>query len=233
MPPGISLVLCPGLLCDDALWTHQTAALSDIADVRVADFKPLESIRGMAESVLMAAPSRFALAGFSMGGYVAQEIMRLAPDRVDRLALLDTLARADSPEQTQRRKAMMDQATRGRFRGVTAQLMPLLLHESRLADTALTEAISAMAERVGQAAFMRHQVAIAERVDGRTDLPAISCPTLVLCGRNDQLTPSDHHHDMAAAIAGADLVVLGDCGHMSPMERPDAVSTALRGWLMG
>ena len=225
------LILCPGLLCDAALWRHQTEHLADIADITVPDFTIDDSIRGMASRLLAAAPERFALAGLSMGGYVAQEVIRQAPNRVTRLALLDTSARADTPEQTKRRRDLMDLAGRGRFRGVTPQLMPLLVHPDRLDDETLTGAIMAMAETVGPEAFLRQQAAIAARPDGRGDLARIACPTLVLCGRQDRLTPLEVNAEIAEAIPGADLVVLGACGHMTSMERPEATTAALRVWL--
>ena len=225
------LVLCPGLLCDEALWGHQFEHLADIVDVSVADFTRQDSIRAMAEAVLSEAPPRFAIAGLSMGGYVAQEIMRLAPERVLKLALLDTSARIDGEEYLSRRRGLLELARKGKFKGVTPALLPMLIHPSRLDDRALTGAITAMAARVGQQAFLSQQTAIMGRVDSRADLADLACPTLVLCGRDDQLTPLDGHVEMAEAIPGADLIVLGACGHLSTMERPEAVTGALRGWL--
>ena len=225
------LVLCPGLLCDHALWSAQSRALSDLAAPSVADFTRAESIADMARSVLDAAPDRFALAGLSMGGYVAQEVIRRAPGHVTRLALLDTSARPESAEQTRRRRELLALAARGRFDEVTPRLLPLLVAADRLADEALCGAIAAMAGRVGPEAFARQQQAIMGRADGRGDLPRIACPTLVLCGREDRLTPVEHHTELAERVPSADLVVLAGCGHMSAMERPDAVSAALRHWL--
>ena len=226
------LILCPGLLCDPALWRAQIDGLQDCTTLHIADFTTDDSITAMAERVLDAAPDTFALAGLSMGGYVAQEIVRQAPERVSRLALLDTSARVDSETVSRRRQDFIALAGRGRFRGVTPKLMPLLIHPERLDDAALTDDIQAMAERVGGDAFLRQQKVIQARVDGREDLRRIRCPTLVLCGREDQLTPLDAHIEMAENIPGADLVVLGRCGHMSTMERPGDVTAALRNWLL-
>lgn len=226
-----NLILCPGLLCDTALWQAQIDGLRDCTTVHVADFTHDDSFAAMAERVLGAAPDSFALAGLSMGGYVAQEIMRQAPERVTRLALLDTSARCDTDVVSQRRKDFIGLAGRGRFRGVTPKLMPLLVHPERLDDSALTGAIQAMAERVGADAFLRQQAAIQNRVDGREALRHISCPTLVLCGRQDQLTPLDVHIELAENIPDADLVVLGRCGHMSTMERPGDVTAVMKNWL--
>lgn len=225
------LVLLPGLLCDAALWRGQIDDLADIAAPWVADMTRDDSVSRMAARVLEAAPPRFALAGLSMGGYVAQEIMRQAPERVARLALLDTSARPDSPEQTARRRGLIDLAEKGEFRGVTPRLLPVFLHPDRLNDKELTAAVMAMAERVGKDAFLRQQRAIISRPDSRPSLAAIACPTLVLCGRQDQLTPLDLHEEIAAGIRGAQLVVIEECGHLSTMERPWEVSVALRQWL--
>ena len=225
------LVLLPGLLCDAALWRGQIDDLADIAAPWVADMTRDDSVTRMAERVLAAAPPRFALAGLSMGGYVAQEIMRQAPARVERVALLDTSARPDSPEQTARRRGLIDLAEKGEFRGVTPRLLPVFLHPGRLDDKELTEAVMAMAERVGKDAFLRQQRAIIGRPDSRPSLAAIACPTLVLCGRQDQLTPLDLHQEIAAGVRGAQLVIIEECGHLSTMERPWEVSVALRQWL--
>lgn len=225
------LVLLPGLLCDEALWAHQVQTLADIADVSVADMTLDDTVEGMAERVLEAAPEKFALAGLSMGGYVAQEIMRRAPERVERLALLDTTARADSPEQTKQRSAFIDQLEFGEFRGVTTRLLPLLIHEDRLHEEEITAVIKASAENVGSEAYVRQQKAVMSRPDGLGDLKKITCPALVLCGRQDALTPLDLHEEMAAAIPGASLVVVEDCGHLPPLERPRTVSAVMRYWL--
>ncbi|MCH8836107.1 MAG: alpha/beta hydrolase, partial [Proteobacteria bacterium] len=171
------LVLLPGLLCDAALWRHQTDTLADIAEITVADLTGDDRFDDMARTVLKAAPETFALAGLSMGGYVAHEIMRQAPDRVTRLALLDTSARADTPGQSERRRAFIEQTRHGDFKGVTSRLLPMLIHPDRLEDGDLTGTITAMAEGVGREAFLRQQNAIMNRPDGRRDLSAIHCPT--------------------------------------------------------
>lgn len=226
------LLLVPGLLCDDALWSHQAEYLADIAEIAVADTLRDDSIGAMASRALAAAPESFALAGLSMGGYVAFEIVRRAPQRVARLALLDTSARADTAEQSARRRGLIELAEKGHFKGVTPRLLPLLIHRDRQSDQALAGAVAAMAERVGQAAFLRQQRAIMGRPDSRADLPGINAPTMVLCGRQDALTPLALHEEMAAAIPGARLCVVEECGHLSPMERPHAVTALMRDWLL-
>jgi pimeloyl-ACP methyl ester carboxylesterase len=180
---------------------------------------------------LAAAPETFALAGLSMGGYAAQEIIRQAPERVERLALLDTSSRPDSPENTEQRKGFIEQLELGDFKGVTSRLLPLLVHQDRLSDDALMAVIQGSAENVGAEAYVRQQKAIMTRQDGRQSLKKVTCPALVLCGREDALTPLVLHEEMAAAIPGASLVVIEDCGHLAPLERPRAVSAVMRYWL--
>lgn len=227
-----SLVLVPGLLCDAALWRGQSEDLVDICTPWVADVTRDNSMTMMAKRVLGKAPAgRFALAGLSMGGYVAQAIMRLAPERVERLALFDTSALADTPEQTARRRGLIELAEKGEFRGVTPRLLPLFLHPDRLSDPALTAAVMAMTERVGKDAFLRQQRAIMGRPDSRPNLPKITCPTLVLCGRQDEMTPLGWSEEIASLVPGARLHVIEHCGHLSTMERPWEVTVAMRQWL--
>lgn len=226
-----TLVLLPGLLCDDRLWKPQVEALSDIAEIVIADMTRDETMSDMAARALDAAPETFALAGLSMGGYVAFEIMRRAPGRVRRLALLDTGARADTAEQTTRRKDLIALADRGEFKAVSPRLLPLFVHENRLADTALIDDITRMADGVGKDAFLRQQKAIMGRPDSRPGLAEIDCPALVVCGRQDALTPVELSEEIAGLIPGADLVLIDDCGHLATMERPHAVNAALRAWM--
>lgn len=226
------LALLPGLLLDESFWRNQVEGLADVAEPLVVDVTRRDSIQAMASDVLADLPERFALCGLSMGGYVALEIMRQAPERVERLALLDTKARPDDPEMVARRRGLIELAQKGQFKGVTPRLLPLLIHPSRLQDEALTNHILAMAEAVGRDGFLRQQKAILGRPDFRPLLPTIRCPTLVLCGRQDQLTPVDAHLELAAGIADARLVVLEDCGHLPPLELPERTSSELRRWLM-
>ncbi|HEX6012957.1 MAG TPA: alpha/beta fold hydrolase [Geminicoccaceae bacterium] len=225
------LVLLPGLLCDARLFAAQLPALSAETEVTVADLARDGTIGAMAERVLATAPARFALAGLSMGGYVAFEILRNAPERVARLALLDTQARADTEEALARRRGLMQLAEKGEFKGVSPRLMPFFIHRDRLGDRELTGTVQAMAESVGRDGFLRQQAAIMARPDSRPDLPAIACPTLVLAGREDAVTPPERQHEMATAIPDATLVLLPRCGHLSPLERPEAVARQLLLWL--
>jgi len=226
-----NLVLLPGLLCDATLWRHQRKYLGELADITVADFTHDDSMAGMAEAALGKAPERFALAGISMGGYVALEIMRRAPERVTRLALLDTSAKGEMETQTKRRRELIRMSKEGKFREITPQLLPFLIHPDRQEDKELTEAIIKMADNIGPDAFLRQETAIMGRSDSRDDLGRIKCPTLILCGRQDALTPVEAHEEMAAGISTARFVIIEDCGHMSAMERPQAVTAFLRDWL--
>jgi pimeloyl-ACP methyl ester carboxylesterase len=225
------LLLLPGLLCDGRLWQPQVEAMSEIADIVIADMTRDDTIAGMVARALDVMPEHFALAGLSMGGYAAFEVMRQAPERVTRLALLDTGARADTAEETTRRKELIALADRGEFKAVSPRLLPLFVHESRLSDDALISEVTAMADSVGKDAFLRQQKAIMHRPDSRPGLPRVDCPTLVLCGREDVLTPPELSEEIAGLIRGADLLLIDDCGHLSTMERPAAVNAALASWL--
>jgi pimeloyl-ACP methyl ester carboxylesterase len=221
----------PGLLCDAALWQPQLAGLADIAKAEVPDLTRDDSVAAMAARVLAAAPPRFALAGLSMGGYVAFEILRQQPERVTRLALLDTSARPDTPLQIGFRRELIALATQGAFRLVPNRLLPLYIHASRLSDAALAHRINEMAERLGPEVFLRQQGAIMGRPDSRPLLPRIACPTLILCGRVDTRTPPALHEEMATLIPGSRLEMIEECGHLATLERPDEVNAALRRWL--
>lgn len=231
--PGTSktpLVLLPGLLNDRRLYEHQTEALADIAEPRVGDLTGASSIANLARQVLASAPERFALAGLSMGGYVAFEILRQAPGRVRGLALLDTTARPDTPESTENRHRLIKLSATD-FRAVTRALLPRLLHPAHLGDSARSGLVYAMADSVGRAAFVSQQTAIMHRVDSRPHLGQIRCPTLVLCGREDVITPVEVHEEIASAIPAARLEVIEHCGHLSALEQPAPVTAALRVWL--
>ncbi len=226
-----TLVLLPGMLCDAALWRHQVNTLDDVADIHVGDLTRHDSIGAMAQAVLEAVTGPFALAGLSMGGYVAFEILRRAPERVTRVALLDTAAHGEPTEGRRRRAALIDLSRQGRFKGVTPHLLPSLVHPRHENDPTVRDTVLTMAERVGHAAFERQQRAIMNRPDSTADLPGITRPALVLCGREDAVTPLAVHEEMAAALPRAFLVPVEDCGHLAPLEQPAAVSAALRLWL--
>jgi pimeloyl-ACP methyl ester carboxylesterase len=226
-----NLVLVPGLLCTGALWAPQVAALADIANCTIADHRRHRTLKGIARSILAAAPRRFALAGLSMGGYIAYEIVRQAPERVQRLALLDTGCRADTPERTASRRDLVANARRKGVAHAQRLLMPALVHKARLADKALVESVVQMAVDTGLAAFERQEAALIGRPDNRPFLPHVRCPTLVIVGREDALTPPELAREIAKGIPGARLKIIPDCGHLSTLERPEAVNRALRAWL--
>lgn len=228
--PRIPLLLLPGLLCDARLWRDPAQALADVAEVRHADLTRDDSVAGMAARVLAEAPAEFALAALSMGGYVAFEILRQAPRRVLKLALLDTSARLDPPKRRAVRQAGLALAEAGRFAGVTRKLLPQLVHESRV-DSEVGEDVMAMAQRVGLQAFLRQQRAIIDRPDSLPLLPTLTQPTLVAVGENDQMTLPEESTLIHASIPGARLHVFARCGHLPPMEVPQETAQVLRGWL--
>jgi pimeloyl-ACP methyl ester carboxylesterase len=224
-------VLIAGLNCSARLYAEQVPHLWQFGPVTIADHRRDDTIAGIAGRVLAAAPPRFALAGLSMGGYVAFEIMRQAPDRVTKLALLDTGAGAETADRTKARQPLLELAQSGRFAEITDLQFPLLVHRSRHGDGALKAVVRAMNAETGPQAYVRQQRAIIGRPDSRPSLAAIACPTLVLVGDDDQLTPPDLAREMATAIPGARLAVIAGCGHLSTIERPEAVNKALVEWL--
>ena len=233
MADKIPLLLIPGTLCDGALWRHQSAHLSDIAEISVADHTRADSVEDIVGQILADAPPRFALAGLSMGGYLALGIMRRAPERVSKLCLFDTSARPETPEARARREDLIRLVQRGTFKGVTQRMLPLFIHPDRLSDDLLCRAIMQMGERVGAEVYLRQQLANMGRPDSRAMLPSIRCPTLVACGRQDKLTPLELSEEIAASIPKAVLVVIEDCAHLPTMERPQAATALMRYWLLG
>lgn len=224
------LLFLPGLLCDGRLWRDQADGVADLATPRIADLTLDDTVAGMARRALAAAPDRFALAALSMGGYVAFEILRQAPDRVTRVALFDTSARLDGVARSRQRRVSLASAEKGRFIGVGRGLMPRLIHASHLGGP-LEAVIRGMADRVGAEAFARQQQAILTRPDSRPGLGAIRVPTLVAAGDSDQMTPLAEAEAIRDAIPGARLHVLADCGHLPPLEQPAETTTLLRAWL--
>jgi pimeloyl-ACP methyl ester carboxylesterase len=227
---GQPTVFIPGLLCSPRLFAEQLPAAWRLGPVTVANHHG-DSVRSSAARVLAAAPPRFAVVGLSMGGYVAFEIMRQAADRVTRLALLDTTARPDGAEQTRRRHEQVKRARDGQFAGVVDELFRAWVRPAAHGDVALRRVVGQMAAETGAAAFARQQTAIMTRPDSVPDLAAIRCPTLVVVGEQDQVTPRAHAQQIAAAVVGAELVVLPDCGHLSTLEQPAALARVLAEWL--
>ena len=197
----------------------------------VADLARQDSVAAMADAVLAESPARFSLARLSMGGYVALEVIRRAPQRVARLALLNTSARPDAVEQTKRREELIRESELGTFKGITPRLLPMMLHVEALDNSLLSAAVFAMAEDVGKEGFMRQQRAILGRSDSRPGLGQITCPTLVIGGDSDRLMPPDVYRELADAIPGATLLIVETCGHLSSMEYPEIVTDAMAAWL--
>ncbi len=230
MSARVPLLLLPGLLCDARIWRDPAAALADLAQTSVPDLSGEDSIVAMAARVLDAAPPRFALAGLSMGGYVAFEILRQQPHRVQRLALFDTSAAPDTPERARQRRLGIASIRQGRFVGVTRQLLPRLVHARHVHGPVGAE-VQAMAQRVGADAYLRQQTAILGRPDSRPMLAGIAVPTLVVVGADDVMTPPSESEAIASGIRGATLHRLAECGHLPPMEQPDVSAALLRAWL--
>jgi len=224
-------VLVSGLSCTATVYFNQIPALWRFGSVTLADHMRGETLVEIAGNILAAAPPRFALAGFSLGGYIAFEIMRQAADRVEKLALLDTSARPETPEQAERRRERIAMAHAGRYRETLEEHYPTIVHPSRHGDAALRRLYLTMAEEYGSEAFIRHALAIMQRADSRKDLVAIACPTLVLVGDHDELTPPETAREMADGIEDALLVIVPECGHMTLIEKPDAVNKALAEWM--
>jgi len=230
MTDRLPLLLLPGLLNDAELWRAQIADLSDIADCIVGDQTRGETMQAVVEDVLAQAPARFALAGFSLGGFVAQAILRTAPERVLRLALIDTSIHADSPERARQRQTQRASVRLpGKFHGFGDTLMRSYIDVSRLDDYVLVQRVRDMTARLGAEVFLRQSAL--DRVDGHDVLAGYRDPLLIVCGANDRITPLAISEEMHALVAHSNLVVLPDCGHLAPMEKPDEVSAAMRDWL--
>lgn len=224
------LILVPGLGSDRAVWERTIAALGDRADCTVGDTLSDDSLPGMAQRILAAAPERFALAGVSMGGMVALEIVRAAPERVTRLAIIDSNARPDTPEQAEGRRRQIAGARAATDpRALAEASLAWLIHRDAPAD--VRETMVAMSLRVGMEAYARQSEAVLARPDQRPVLPTIAVPTLVVMGADDAMIPRDRAEEIVAAVPGAELAVIPDCGHLPPIEAPAATAELLARWL--
>lgn len=228
---SLPTVLVPGLLCSPRLYAEQLPALWRSGPVTVASHRHDDSMAAIAGRILAAAPPRFALAGLSMGGYLAFEIMRQAPHRVERLALLNTSAHPDTAEASAGRREQIAMAEDGKLTEVVDLLAQRWLRAAVRGDQALLGVIRQMADETGPEAFARQQAAIMSRPDSRPGLTAIGCPTLVVAGTEDEVTVPGHGEEIASLIPRARLVMIPDCGHLSTLERPEAVTRALTDWL--
>ena len=225
--PTTPIMLIPGLLCSPRLYGEQIPHLWRFGPVTIADHTRDDSMSAIARRILASAPSRFALIGLSMGGYVSFEIMRQAPERVVKLALLDTSARPDTPEQSQARREQIVLAQSGRIAEVLDATLPHLVHPKHRTDERVRQVLYQMAADVGVDGFVRQQLANITRPDSRPGLSAIRCPTLVIVGDGDALTPPDRAAEIADGVAGARLVTIPESGHASAVEQPEYVTQAL------
>lgn len=226
--PRPSLLLLCGLLCDRSVWRHQADGLAALADVQVHDFRGHDRIEAMAATVLAAAPARFALAGHSMGARVALEVFRQAPQRVDRIALLDTGIHTVQPGERDKREALVALARRDGMRALAKAWLPPMLHST---SQALHAELQAMVERMTPDDFAGQVEALLQRPDPTALLASLPRPVLVGVGEHDRWSPPAQHEAMAARIGSTRLAVFADAGHMAPCEQPDAVTAALRDWL--
>lgn len=233
MTQPVPIVLIPGLTCSARLFTPQLPVLWPIGPVTIADHRRDDSMEAIAKRILADAPPSFALAGLSMGGYIAFAMMRLAPERIVRLALLDTSARADTPEQVTVRRTQIAMAKEGRYAEISDLAMPRYIHVNRQNDEPLKTIVRQMAQETGAEAFVRQMTAIMTRPDSRPLLASITCPTLILVGDGDVATPPELAREIAGGITGAKLAVIANCGHLSTLERPEPVNAALAEWLAG
>jgi len=229
------VVLVPGLVCDAAVWEHTRPLLAARAEVHVAHHGTLDSLGAMAEKVLREAPPRFAIAGHSMGGRVALEAWRRAPERIAALALLDTgvtpLAAGDAGErEAAGRHELLRLAREQGMAAMASRWVQGMVWKPRLDDAPLITSIVDMMARSSAEVFAAQIRALLARPDAAALLPGIRCPTLVLCGQDDSWAPAPRHREMAANIPGSRLVLVPDCGHMCTMERPEAVTRALLEW---
>lgn len=228
---GRALILVPGLICDAEVWEHGYKHLSEVADCTVAPADESDTMQGLAEAVLAAAPDEFAIAGFSMGGYVALEVLRQAPGRVTRLAILDATARSDTAEKAAGRRATIVDCNEGRFTEVLDRFIPQLLHLEKMSGP-LPARVRAMGERVGPELFARRHRAMLTRTDGRELLAMTDIPVRAIVGRSDALSSVEEHAEIAALAPRGRLSIVEDCGHMPPLERPQAATALLRDWLL-
>lgn len=231
MDQTIPILLVPGLASSPRIYAPVIPALWRFGSVMVANHIRDDSMAAIARRILAEAPPRFALAGHSMGGYIAFEIMRQAAERVTRLALINTQARPDTGEAAERRRGLMARARRGELRIVREEMFPDLVHPSRRDDASLRVLVHEQGEDVGVEGYLRQQTAIIARVDSRPTLATIKCPTLVLTGDADSTIPNALSKEMAEGIAGARLVILSQCGHLPQPEQPEATAAALTEWL--
>jgi len=231
MPDDVPVLLVPGLACSPRIYARQVPALWQVAPVMLANHARDATMAGIARRILSEAPPRFAVAGHSMGGYIALEMFRQSPERIARMALLNTSARPDAPEMSEKRRGWIAQCRAGGFHDVLDGIFPNFVHPRRGADADLKKTVMEMGDDVGVDAFIRQNEASIGRADSRPLLSSIKCPVLVLSSDTDNMVKIEFSHELAAGISGAKLVVVPDCGHLPQIEKPEAVTAALVEWL--
>ena len=232
MTRQIPLVLIPSQLCTALAWQHQVQHLKDIAYPMVPDHACHPTMEAIARNILETAPDSFALAAHGMGGFIAFEIMRQQPQRVEKLALFDTLANADMPAQTKRREGYADLVRAGKFDQVVEERIPILFSEAHRSNEDLLNIARQMARDTGAEGFLNQQSAIMGRIDSRPSLPAITCPTLVAIGREDAITAISDAEEISGLIQHSQLEIIEDSGHLTLLEQPEKVNQLLRDWLL-
>ena len=231
--PRTPILMIPGLNATPRAFEAQMETLWRFGPVTIADNRQGSTVGEMAAAILADAPPRFVLGGFSMGGYVAFEIMRRAPERVSRLMLIDTQARPDTPEATANRRRGMELARAGKLDLAAAGTFPAAVHPAHVDDPALRAIHLDMARANGVEAYLRQQEAIIARPDSGPDLARIAVPTLIVVGDGDQITPPAAAQEMAAGSPGARLVVIAQAGHLALIEQPALVNAAIAAFLPG
>ncbi|WP_428408985.1 alpha/beta fold hydrolase [Hyphococcus sp.] len=229
-----ALLLLPGLLCDETVWRAQVQRFSSEANVIVADYGDADSITGMAERALSAAPQRFALAGHSMGARVALEALRMAPGKVERLALLDTGIHAVKPAEHEKRMRLVNLARNEGMDALCEAWLPPMVHPKFRQDDGFLKPLREMVAGFTPARFAGQIQALLTRPDTMPALAAINCPVLVGVGRQDEWSPVDQHEDILARLNGdAKMAIFEEAGHMAPFEAPQSVNGALAEWFTG
>lgn len=231
MSESIPLLLVPGLICSPRIYLPQLPVLWRVGPVMFPNHIRDNTMAGIAKRILDEAPKRFALAGHSMGGYIALEMFRQAPERIARLALLSTSARPETPEASEGRRALIAETKAGGYPAIIEKLFAKFVHPDRLNDASIRKVVMDMADDVGPDRFIAQLEAIMSRSDSRPLLARIECPTLVLTSDTDNMVKTEFSHEIAAGIPGAKLVVIPHCGHLPQLETPDATTAAMLDWL--
>ena len=232
MPHTAAIVFITGQLCDKRIWRAQADLLSSVADISFACPDSEDTVAEAATRILGEAPATFSLVAHAMGGFVALEMMRQAPQRIARLALLATNAEPDDPAQLPRRLEYRQMVEDGRFDELISQRYPLVLHPALVTDPQYRKIVDDMAHAIGPERFLHQQSIVLSRPDSRPHLHAVRCPCLLIVGRQDRLASVEQHREIAALVASAELHILEDCGHFSPLEKPQQVNQLLSQWLV-